>query len=890
MKTLTIIDTFGFLFRSYFALPPLKNSAGFPTGLLFGFAKLIAQLHREYPEDYLVFALDSGGENFRKKIDPNYKANRPEAPEDLKLQLGVAIKWVELMGFRNIKIEGYEADDVIASINEKANKMNINVRIISHDKDLYQLIDGDTFLFDPKNKKEIREEECKEKYGILPRQFVDYQSIVGDSADNVPGVKGIGAKGAMNLLLAYDSLEGIYENLNNISPNRTKMLLEASREDAYRSRELVRLKRDLLEDFSLENCEMPKESPLYKIVKELEEYELHQILKSLKLNKKTQVTQKENTLSSFSYSVRLVNQDEELLKLIEKITPQTMVSYDSETTSLDVREAKIVGFSFSFDGNEAYYAPMAHNYLGVEEQISHQCALKFIEAIFSKAKRVIGHNLKYDLEILRTNFGFVLEDYSKIGDSMLLGWLLQSDGLCGLDPLMKKYFNHQMISYEDVVLKNENFSQIQISSAAKYASEDAAACYQLYCKLEKLIDDANLLSLAHTLEFPFIQTLIEMELNGITLDVSYLKGLKIEFRDKLAMLSHEIYTLAERTFNINSPQQLAEVLFEDLKLTTTKKTKSGFSTKEAVLQSLYKEHPIIPKILEYREIFKLFSTYIEPLLQYALSNKEHRVYASFMQTGTSTGRLSSKNPNLQNIPVKTMQGRKIREGFIASEGCVLFSLDYSQIELRLLAHFSQDSAMIKAFMEDEDIHLETAKKIFGDSVAKEKRNIAKSINFGLIYGMGPKKLSETLNITFQEAKTYIQNYFQSFPTVKDFLKNQEDFILENGYSKTLFGRKRSFDFNGVQEYQKAAFLREGINAIFQGSAADIIKKAMKKIVESKLESKLLLQVHDELIFEVQKDKVEKEAKEISAIMEGIAQLRVPLKCSLSVGKHWGELK
>lgn len=905
MKTLTIIDTFGFLFRSYFALPPLKNHDGFPTGLLTGFAKLIMQLHKDYPQDYLVFALDSKEENFRKNIDPLYKANRPEVPQDLKLQLKVAIEWVEQMGFKNISIAGYEADDVIASINKCANALNVYVRIISHDKDLYQLIDGDTFLFDPKKKKEIHAVDCIEKYGVTPAQFVDFQSLVGDNSDNVPGVKGIGAKGAAGLLHNFKTLDGIYENIDKITSKRTQELLKIYKEDAYRSQQLVRLREDLLENFNLQDCQMPHQNPLLKITESLKAYEINSVLKKIlpkdspknslhlfenatKIRESQGFTLQTPEPTPFTFNSHLLNTDEKLQAFFPNISSDSIVSFDTETTNLDVLNAKIVGFSFCLDGINAYYVPLAHNYLGVEKQVSRQVAFDFIRALFN-AKAIIGHNLKYDLEILRTNFDFTPPSFQNIKDSMLLAWLYQSDLPCNLDSLMLRYFKHEMIHYKDVVKKGENFSQIPIEYACKYASEDAAACYQLYQKLTNLLPQ-NLLQVAQSTEFPFIQCLVNMELSGTKIDIEYFKELKLEMSAKLSSLSEEIYSLAQKKFNLNSPQQLSIALFEDLKLQSGKKTKSGLSTSQMVLNSLVDAHPIVPKILEYREFFKLFSTYIEPLIEHAKLNASHKIYTSFMQTGTSTGRLSSKNPNLQNIPVKTTQGRRIRQGFIAQENHLLVSLDYSQIELRLLAHFSQDKAMIEAFCHNADIHLETAKKIFGEAKAQEKRAVAKSINFGLIYGMGPKKLSETLKISYQEAKTYIQNYFESFPTVKDFLKAQEDFILENGYSLTLLGRMRKFDFHGIQEYQKAAFLREGINAIFQGSAADIIKLAMVQIMQEKLESKLLLQVHDELIFEAPKHCVENEAEKITEIMENITALRVPLRCSVSIGENWGALK
>lgn len=883
MKTLTIIDTFGFLFRSYFALPPLRNHEGFPTGLLTGFAKLIMQLYKDYPEDYLVFALEGKGENFRKNIDSNYKAQRKEAPDDLKLQLPIAIKWVEQMGFKNISIEGYEADDIIASLNQWANKLQVKVRIISHDKDLYQLISDNTFLYNPSKKQEIREQDCIEKYGIPPRQFIDYQSIVGDSIDNVPGVKGVGGKGAVELLKRFETLEGIYANLDKIEPQRLRNLLEASQKEAFISRELVRLREDIIEDFCLEDCLMPLENPLLKIEEELKKYDLQSILKKLKIAPKLSF----ETSQNFTFNPILLNTPESLEQVLSQITPDCVIAFDTETTSLDIHNANLVGFSFSLDGTDSYYVPVGHNYLGVEEQISLTQAKETILKIFS-AKAVIGHNIKYDLEILYNVFDFIPE-YTKIKDSMILAWLLQSDSLYSLDFLMKKYFKHKMISFDETLKKNENFSQVPINEAYVYACEDASACYHLYFHLQKQLPK-ELLSLADSLEFPFIQTLVEMEQRGIKVNSLFFKKLKEEMRIKLSKTSEEIFKFAPFRFNINSTQQLAQVLFEELKLPASKKTKVGYSTSESVLQSLYDTHPIIPKILEYRELFKLLSTYVEPLYTYANAHKENRISTSFIQTGTSTGRLSSKNPNLQNIPVKTQEGRRIREGFIAKEDCVLLSLDYSQIELRLLAHFSKDKDMVQAFLDNQDIHLQTAKKLFGEENAEQKRSIAKSINFGLIYGMGAKKLSETLKIPYKESKIYIQNYFASFPTVKEFLKNQEEFILKNSYSQTLFGRKRIFNFEGIQEYQKAAFLREGINAIFQGSAADIIKLAMLTITKAKFQSKLLIQIHDELIFESPKSIANEEAKAIAKIMEEITTLEVPLKCSISLGETWGDLK
>lgn len=907
MKTLTIIDTFGFLFRSYFALPPLKSPSGFPTGLLMGFANLILQIAKEYRSDYILFALDSKEEGIRKGIDANYKAQRPDVPEDLLRQIPVAIEWIEKMGFQSLSIAGYEADDVIASVNRFANAHDVYVKIISHDKDLYQLIDGNTYLFDPLKKLEIREAECVAKYGVSPSQFVDYQSLVGDSADNVPGVKGIGAKGAQKLIAQFGSLEAIYENLAQVEPPRIRTLLEAGREDAYRSRELVRLREGLVESFDLESCRFPAENPLLSLREELIALGLKRVLDKVKKEEgfplqapsaaprgKQNIANTENLPKNPRLACRteLVTSAARLEEILGNLTNESVVAFDTESDSLEARSARMVGFSFCFDGMVGYYVPLAHAYLGVGEQVSLEVAKRAVERLFRQ--RVIGHNLKFDLEILHNALGFYPQ--GRVGDSMILAWLIDSEWSVGLDFQMKRWFEYEMIPFEKMVKKGETFAQVALEEAERYAGEDAWATYHLYFRLEEELRNRGcegLLELAERLEFPFIYLLCEMEERGIKVDVEFLKRLGIEAEERIRELSSEIFAHAGGEFNLNSTQQLGGVLFEKLGLPTSKKTRTGYSTDEKVLTSLLGAHPIIEPILEYRELFKLKSTYIEPLSRLALQDENRRIYTSFLQTGTATGRLSSRNPNLQNIPVKTEAGRKIREGFIASEGKSLISLDYSQIELRLLAHFSQDPALVAAFEAGADIHYETAKRIFGEERALEHRGIAKSINFGLIYGMGSRKLAETLHIPSKEAKGYIESYFASFPTVKSFLKEQEESALERGYTETLLGRRRNFRFEGVAEYQKAAYLREAINCIFQGSAADLIKLSMNEIARAfRGDSSLwmLLQVHDELIFEAPSEDAERLAREIATIMEGIYPLRVPLKCGISIGAHWGALK
>jgi DNA polymerase-1 len=559
--------------------------------------------------------------------------------------------------------------------------------------------------------------------------------------------------------------------------------------------------------------------------------------------------------------------EKELFEVIEKIKDK--VAFDTETDSLE--NPKIVGFSFAFEDKRAYYVPINHFYLGVEKQIDEKTALKAIEKILQK--QVIGHNLKFDFKMLRN---YNLKTPTPLADTMILAWILDPDSPVGLDSVAKRYLNHQNIKFKEVVGKNQNFGDIDIKTAAKYAAEDAIITLKLYEKLkEKMWDEVTWDF--ENIEMPFINVLIDMEKEGIKVDIEYLEKLQKEITQKLNTLTKEIYLLAGSEFNIKSPKQLSHILFEVLKLPAKKKTKTGYSTDEKVLNSLKDAHPIMPKLLEYRKLDKLLSTYVIPLKEYAKKDKNHKIYTNFLQTGTATGRLSSKNPNLQNIPTSTEIN--IRNAFVTDK--LFVSLDYSQIELRLLAHFSGDENLIKAFLNDEDIHQKTA-DLIGVS-----RSVAKSINFGLIYGMGPKKLSETINVSLKEAREFIERYFKSFPTVKNFIENTKKEAKQKGYVETFFKRRRFFDFANANQRLIAAYEREAVNTIFQGSAADIIKKAMVEIKNTFPSSKMVLQIHDELIFEIED---EKEAYEYKKIMENAVKLNVPLKVGMSFAKRWGELK
>jgi len=898
LKTITIIDTFGFFFRSYYALPPLRNSEGFPTGLLTGFINLVDSLHRDHATDYLVFALDSKGPTFRNEVYPAYKANREAPPEDLTKQLPVAIRWVEKMGFANLSKDGFEADDIITTVTKFAREQNMKVKVVSHDKDLYQLIDdGMVVMYDSIKRKEIDEAACIEKFGVSPKDFVDFQAIVGDASDNVPGVKGIGVKGAAKLINEFHTLENIYANIEKCGTPRIQKLLLEYKESAFLSRDLVRMRDDVYEDLDLSKFVFEEKNYLSCLVDEFEKYEMKRALQKAQVGQNEagchDITPPRPKAPSLAFEAVTLDTREKLNEVIGTFTDKTLVAFDTETTGLDTKKDKMVGFSFCTDSEKAYYVPIGHNYLGVEVQVSVEDAAAALEKLMKC--RVIGQNLKFDLSLLYHQYG--IGEVLPFADTMIMAWLSDPGSKVGLDALAQKFFKYEMKPFKEMVKKGENFSHVNIADATFYAAEDAWMTWLLYGAIKKKMELSSLTHLlkeAKDVEYPFINVLIRMERLGIKVDQGKLEKLQKTLSEDLQRLTSEIYTLSGSEFNIRSTQQLGVVLFQQIGLKGGKKTKTGYSTNEAVLQSLKGEHPIIEKILEYREYQKMLSTYVEPLLKLAQKDEKSRIYTSFIQTGTATGRLSSKDPNLQNIPVRSALGRSVREAFVAKEGYKLVSIDYSQIELRLLAHFSKDAALMEAFRNGTDIHMATAVKLFGEEKAKEKRNFAKSVNFGLLYGMGPKKLSDELGITSSEAKEIISNYFASFPTVKNFLEGIQERVKIDGYVETLLRRRRIFDYENANGMQKAAFMRESVNTVFQGSAADLIKLSMNDIdsmiIDGSLDAHMLLQIHDELIFEIREEEVEKISERFVHVMENIWELEVPLVCSVSVGDSWGELK
>ncbi len=902
-KVATVIDTFGFFFRSYYALPQyLKTKDGFPTGLLTGFVNFISSLERKHDSDYIIFAIDSKGPTFRNELDENYKANREAPPEDLLRQLPIAIEWINKMGYKTLGKEGFEADDMIATVVKFAKKEGIHVRVVSHDKDLYQLIDdGRVVLVDAIKNTIIDEDFCVKKYGIHPKQFIDYQALLGDSADNVPGVKGIGKVTATKLLQQWGTLENIYAHIDEVTPPGVRKKLIEGKESAFLSKKLVTLRDDAFESFDFEEYRMDVQNPFLNIYDELVRYEQNAVLRMLhaknlvskeQQESSKQSSQEQGKQNNLDFEAKLILDETELFNIVNALSPEDIVAFDTETTGLDAVNDDIVGFSFCVNEKEAYYVPYRHFYLGVDKQVSHEAAKEAMRKIFKS--RVVGHNIKFDLHFVTRLLE--VESLSVYCDTIIMAWLSNPEMGLSLDKLAKRFFDHTMVSFKETVKKGETFANVELADACRYAAEDAYVTLKLYRKLHELLSlqSEELLKELFSVEVPFISTLLRMEKAGIRLDVRFMEEFKKEVQQKIAQLTQRIYDIAGEEFNINSTKQLGHILFEKLGLEAKKKTKTGYSTDEKVLSSLKDSHEIIPYILEYREVYKLYSTYVEPLLKLAKQTHDHRIHTSFVQTGTATGRLSSKDPNLQNIPVKSELGQNIRRAFVAPRGKKLIGIDYSQIELRLLAHFSQDPALVDAFKHDKDIHLQTAIVLFGEEEAQAKRYIAKTVNFGLLYGMGQKKLAETLGITPKEAKAIIEKYFENFPTVKSYFASIVELSKEQGYVETLLKRRRYFDYENARPVQKAAFEREAVNTVFQGSASDLIKLSMNKIDalirERSLDATMLLQIHDELIFEADADKAREYGELFQDVMQNIMELHVPLKASLNIGTNWQELK
>ncbi len=881
--TLALIDTFAYLFRSYYMSAknkPLTNVKGFPTGLLTGLVGMVKKFYKDRKNmSFIVFALESQTKTKRAEKLGEYKQNRKDAPKEMLLQIPIALEWLQKMGFVCVEVNGFEADDVIASL---ATLSPYKTRIYSKDKDFNQLLSDKIALFDGKT--EFLAKDCVEKYGILPSQFTDYQGIVGDSSDNYKGVKGIGSKNAKELLQRLGSLEKIYENLdlakNLLSPKMYQALIQ-DKKSAFLSKELATLERGCIKEFDFLSCAFPSENPLLKIKDELKEYGFISTLRDLENSPLIA----ENAPASDSMPTSDNAPKKSRMIVLENAAPLNAFLEKLEKTNARIfmrlvlnKEKKVLALAFLYE-DQGYFLPL-------EEALFSPFSLEFLQNAFFKMLQhacIIGHDLKPLLSFLKAKYQVPLENI-RIQDTQILAFLKNPEKV-GFDEVLKEYLKEELILHEKI----KDFKIKSKAEKLEQLDRELHALKRLCEYFEKGGLEEGLLALAREIETPFMKVLMGMEFQGFKIDAPYFKRLEQEFKNELHVLERQILDLIGVDFNLNSPKQLSEILYEKLELPKNKSR----STDEKNLLKILDKHPSIPLILEYRELNKLFNTYTTPLLR--LKDKDDKIHTTFIQTGTATGRLSSHSPNLQNIPVRSPKGLLIRKGFIASskEYCLL-GVDYSQIELRLLAHFSQDKDLMEAFLKGRDIHLETSKALFGGDLAKEKRSIAKSINFGLVYGMGSKKLSETLNIPLNEAKSYIEAYFKRFPSIKDYLNRMKEEILKTSKAFTLLGRYRVFDFNGVNDYVKGNYLREGVNAIFQGSASDLLKLGMLKVSErfkNNPSVRLLLQVHDELIFEIEEKNAPELQQEIQRILnDEVYPLRVPLETSAFVANRWNELK
>ncbi|GAA9065093.1 DNA polymerase I [Helicobacter pylori] len=882
---LALIDTFAYLFRSYYMSAknkPLTNDKGFPTGLLMGLVGMVKKFYKDRKNmPFIVFALESQTKTKRAEKLGEYKQNRKDAPKEMLLQIPIALEWLQKMGFTCVEVSGFEADDVIASL---ATLSPYKTRIYSKDKDFNQLLSDKIALFDGKT--EFLAKDCIKKYGILPSQFTDYQGIVGDSSDNYKGVKGIGSKNAKELLQRLGSLEKIYENLdlakNLLSPKMYQALIQ-DKESAFLSKELATLERGCIKEFDFLSCAFPSENPLLKIKDELKEYGFISTLRDLENSPTPLILDNTPLLDNTSASdnapkksrMIVLENTEPLSAFLEKLKKTNARIF--MRLALD-KEKKVLALAFLLE-DQGYFLPL-------EEALFSPFSLEFLQNAFSQMlqhAQIIGHDLKPLLSFLKAKYQVSLENI-RIQDTQILAFLKNPEKV-GFDEVLKEYLKEEWIPHEKI----KDFKTKSKAGKLEQLDMELNALKRLCEYFEQGGLEENLLALAREVETPFIKVLMGMEFQGFKIDAPYFKHLEQEFKNELHVLERQILELIGVDFNLNSPKQLSEILYEKLELPQNK----SHSTDEKSLLKILDKHPSIALILEYRELNKLFNTYTTPLLR--LKDKDDKIHTTFIQTGTATGRLSSHSPNLQNIPVRSPKGLLIRKGFIASskEYCLL-GVDYSQIELRLLAHFSQDRDLMDAFLKGRDIHLETSKALFGEDLAKEKRSIAKSINFGLVYGMGSKKLSETLNIPLNEAKSYIEAYFKRFPSIKDYLNRMKEEILKTSKAFTLLGRYRVFDFTGANDYIKGNYLREGVNAIFQGSASDLLKLGMLKVSErfkNNPSVRLLLQVHDELIFEIEEKNALELQQEIQRILnDEVYPLRVPLETSAFMAKRWNELK
>ena len=887
-KTLFLIDGSAYIHRAYHAIRGLSNSKGLPTNAVFGFSRMLVKLMEEQTPEYAAMVFDAKGPTFRHKIYKEYKANRPPMPEDMSVQIPYIKDITAGFNFPVIEMTGYEADDLIGTLAYIAEEAGFSVIMVTGDKDFLQLVTVNSIIWDPMKDMKIDVDVVRETYGIEPHQMIDVMGLSGDTSDNIPGVPGIGQKTALSLIQNFGSMEQLYEQVDKITKKKQHENLVKYKDQAFLSRELVKIDTRVPLQFDLQDFELkgPDNDRLSELFKELEFRQLQQTLPGKKdlSNKNYQSIQSLNALND----------------LIASLKGSEIFALDTETTSKDPMKAAIVGLSFSIKPDEAFYIPCAHDYPDVPEQLELRDVLKLLKPVLENPEiKKIGQNIKYDWMVLARH-GINLDGV--MSDTMVASYLINpSKRAHGLDQIALDFLDHKTISYKEVTGKGKKitgFSEVPLERAVPYACEDADITLMAYNVLMPKISEMDLVELFQKVEMPLIPVLMKMEMTGIFVDKDRLNILSKSFEHQLDELEKRIYSVAGEEFNIKSSQQLGKILFEKLELPVQKKTKkkTGYSTDVDVLTALASLHELPAMILRHRTLAKLKSTYADALID-LINPETGRIHTSYNQTVTATGRLSSSDPNLQNIPVRTEEGREIRRAFVPKKGWHMVSADYSQIELRILAHYSEDQILIKAFMDDEDIHTRTANEVFQvfpSFITSELRRQAKIINFGIIYGMSPFGLSKELGISHKMAKSYIDNYFARYKGVKQFIDRAIKDVKESKQTSTLLGRIRFLpDINSSNRNLRQFAERTAINTPIQGTAADLIKLAMIKVdaafTERGFQSVMLLSVHDELIFEVPPDELDEAKNLIREIMEGIWDLRVPLKVNVGYGENWAEV-
>ncbi|MGF7482625.1 DNA polymerase I [Providencia sp. SP181] len=920
---LILVDGSSYLYRAYHAFPPLTNSAGEPTGAMYGVLNMLRSLMLQYKPSHVAVVFDAKGKTFRDELFESYKSHRPPMPDDLRAQIAPLHEMVEAMGLPLLVVSGVEADDVIGTLAREASRKGIPVLISTGDKDMAQLVEPNITLINTMNNTILGPDEVKDKYGVPPELIIDFLALMGDSSDNIPGVPGVGEKTALALLQGIGSLDAIYNDLDAIAPlgfRGSKTLapkMAENRELAFLSYQLATIKTDVELDKKCEELQ----------VTEIDADKLHQLFSRYEF--KRWLADVENgswmdgkgastkaaptpamatvkaaapatpTLSAENYQTILEKAD--LDRWIEKLSAASLFAFDTETDSLDTQEARLVGMSFAIEAGHAAYLPLGHDYLDAPAQLPLDEVLQAMKPILESEKILkIGQNLKYDAEVLE-NYGIELKGIGY--DTMLESYVLNSVAGMGrhdMDSLAERHLNHKTVSFEEIAGKGKKqltFNQIALEEAANYAAEDADVTLLLHQALYPQVEaEPKLKHIFENIEMPLVPVLVRMERKGVLINAATLAAQSKVITARLAELEKEAFELAGEEFNLASPKQLQTILFEKLQLPVIKKTPSGAaSTNEEVLEELALNHALPKLLLEHRSLAKLKSTYTDKL-PLMINPRTGRVHTSYHQAVTATGRLSSRDPNLQNIPVRTEEGRRIRQAFVARDGYKVMAADYSQIELRIMAHLSQDKGLLTAFAEGKDIHKATAAEVFGiplDEVTSDQRRSAKAINFGLIYGMSAFGLARQLGIPRGEAQRYMDLYFERYPGVLRYMENTRLQASEQGYVETLEGRRLYLaDIKSSNGMRRKAAEREAINAPMQGTAADIIKKAMIAVDNwlqtEKPQADMLMQVHDELVFEVKESELERVQAQVQALMEQSLKLDVPLKVEVGIGNNWDE--